>query len=293
MPWPALHAATAHDEAARLPFELAGRWVGSVARKHLALLAEHAPWIEQRDDSVRCARVDAAAFATLHRRLRDAGAILAWRDEPFTLFDPDTLEPLATIERAAARFWGTLTLGAHANGFVRGEGNEGGQSRQGNLGGRPTHLWIARRSPRKATDPGLLDNLVGGGVPAGQSPRETLVREGFEEAGLGPAVMAAAQPASTLRLHRDIREGFQHEWLYSFDLELPHGLVPHNQDGEVAEFVLLSLAEVTQLLHDGEAMTTDAALVTLDFLVRHGVLDEAALASRLEALRVPPSAARA
>ena len=80
--------------------------------------------------------------------------------------------PLALIERAAARFWGTLTFGAHANGYVA------------DAQGRPTHLWIARRSTHKATDPGKLDNLVGGGVPHGQTPFETLVREGFEEAGL-------------------------------------------------------------------------------------------------------------
>ena len=46
------------------------------------------------------------------------GLIRAWRDEPFALFDPADGARLATMERAAARFWGTLTLGAHANGYV-------------------------------------------------------------------------------------------------------------------------------------------------------------------------------
>ena len=74
----------------------------------------------------------------------------------------------ATIERAAARFWGTLTLGAHCNGYVA------------DAHGRPTHLWVARRSLSKPTDPGMLDNLIGGGVPLGQSPLEALQREAFE-----------------------------------------------------------------------------------------------------------------
>ena len=69
---------------------------------------------------------------------------------------PVTGERLATIERASARFWGTLTLGAHATGYTR------------SAGGRPEALWIARRSFTKATDPGMLDNLVGGGVPHGR-----------------------------------------------------------------------------------------------------------------------------
>lgn len=82
---------------------------------------------------------------------------------------------LATFERAAARFWGTLTFGAHCNGYLA------------DAHGRPTHLWIARRSFTKPTDPGLLDNLVGGGVPHGQSPFDCVRREGWEEAGLSDA----------------------------------------------------------------------------------------------------------
>jgi 8-oxo-dGTP pyrophosphatase MutT (NUDIX family) len=278
--WPALRAATARDENARVAFRCAGRHVGSVARAHLPLLRELAPWIEAREGELCCPRPDEAALAALHARLRAAGAIVAWRDELFPLYDPHTLEPLARIERAAARFWGSLTMGAHASGFVRG------------ADGRPSHLWVARRSPHKATDPNLLDNLVGGGVPAGQSPRETLVREGFEEAGLAPGQMAAAVPASVLRLHRDIPEGFQHEWLYSYDLELPPGRRPSNQDGEVAEFTLRPVDEVADIVAGSEAMTTDAALVTIDFLLRHGLPagrrgeELAALAPRVEALRV-------
>jgi len=251
------------------------RIVGSVARRHLPLLAQHAPWIERAEGQVICRCPDDDAFAELHAALRAAGAIHAWRDEAFPLLDPLSLEPLARIERAAARFWGALTLGAHANGYVVG------------ADGRPSHLWIARRSPHKATDPGMLDNLVGGGVPAGQSPRETLVRESFEEAGLRPAQVRSATAASVLRLGRDIPEGFQQEWLHSYDLELPPGLEPRNQDGEVATFTLMAAQEVVRLVrHTGE-MTVDAALVTIDFLLRHGLLNEPEIAERLKALRVP------
>ena len=213
MLWPALQAATARDERARLPFVVQDRRVGSVARQHLTLLARYAPWIAPREGLLCCALPDDAAFATLHAKLRSEGAIRAWRDEIFPLFDPETLEPLARIERAATRFWGTLTLGAHASGYVR-SGSDG----------RPSHLWIARRSPHKATDPGRLDNLVGGGVPADQSPREALVREAFEEAGLTPAQLARTTEGSVLRLDRDIPEGLQQEWVYIFDIEMPPGL---------------------------------------------------------------------
>ena len=275
MPWPALQAASARDEHARVPFVVQERRVGSVARQHLPLLAPYARWLEQRDGMVLCDRPEDAAFADVHAMLRAKGVIRAWRDEIFPLFDPETLEALARIERAATRFWGTLTLGAHANGYVRGSD------------GRPSHLWIARRAPHKATDPGLLDNLVGGGVPAGQSPRETLVREAFEEAGLAPAQLAAAAEGSVLRLYRDIPEGFQFEWLYSYDIELPHDVEPRNQDGEVAEFALMPVPEVVRLVEQSEEMTTDAALVTIDFLLRHGLIDDLSVARRVQARTVP------
>jgi 8-oxo-dGTP pyrophosphatase MutT (NUDIX family) len=186
--------------------------------------------------------------------------------------------PLALIERAAARFWGTLTFGAHCNGYVAA------------AAGRPAYLWIARRSAHKPTDPGRLDNLVGGGVPHGQTPAEALLREGFEEAGLDAATMRRARPGSVIALACDIVEGFMHEHLHSFDLELPPDRVPVNQDGEVAELHLMPVAEAIERAAQGE-MTIDAALVTLDFALRHRLLEAGAvdaLGARMKAMIVTP-----
>jgi 8-oxo-dGTP pyrophosphatase MutT (NUDIX family) len=173
-------------------------------------------------------------------------------------------EPVGvSIERAATRFWGSLTLGAHCNGFVAG------------VDGRPEHLWIARRALSKPTDPGKLDNLVGGGVPAGQSPRDTVVREAWEEAGLAPPQLQALARGRVLQLLRDIPEGLQREWIHVYDLALPPGLTPCNQDGEVAELSLQTLPQALAMAA-GEEMTVDASLVTLDFALRHRLLDGAA-----------------
>jgi 8-oxo-dGTP pyrophosphatase MutT (NUDIX family) len=211
----------------------------------------------------------------MNAALREQGLVVAWRDETFPLFDPETLAPLARFERASSRFWGTLTLGAHATGWVAG------------ADGRPRQLWIAQRSFTKATDPGLYDNLVGGGVPAGQTPHEALIREGFEEAGLAPHELAPARAGSVIRLARDIPEGFQHEWLYSYDLPLPEGRVPRNQDGEVHGFTLMPVAQALELAA-GDAMTVDAALVTIDFGLRHGIIDDSTVAARMRHLLVTP-----
>jgi 8-oxo-dGTP pyrophosphatase MutT (NUDIX family) len=264
MPWPALAAARQRDERQRLPFVLGGCTVGSVPRAARDTLTAWPQWLDVAEDRVTLVASDPnAALAAINSVLRSQGWVRAWRDELFSVFDPQRRSadgrPLAYMERAACRFWGTLTRGAHANGYLAG------------TDGRPTHLWVAQRSLNKATDPGMRDNLVGGGVPLGQTPHEALVREGWEEAGLTPAQMTPARPGRVLRLHRDIPEGLQLEDLHSFDLALPPSLVPQNQDGEVAGFQCLPVADALALATSG-AMTVDAELVTLDFALRHRLL---------------------
>lgn len=257
--WPAL-AAARRREVPRVPFTIDGMAVGSVAAAHLDALRVWPQWLAVDASGVQliATRRD-SALAVVNAALRAQGLILAWRDETYAILTHLGEPPLALIERATARFWGTLTFGAHANGYVA------------DAQGRPTHLWIARRSDHKATDPGKLDNLVGGGVPFGQTPHETLLREGFEEAGLDTDRMRQAVPGRVIELACDIAEGFMHEQLHSFDLCLPADVTPVNQDGEVAELRCLPVDDAIELAA-GDAMTVDAALVTLDFALRHGLL---------------------
>jgi 8-oxo-dGTP pyrophosphatase MutT (NUDIX family) len=270
--WPALAAATAARADARVPFFVRDgaqrRVAGSVAREHLDALARW-PQALAVDAGGVTLRLEAAArtpfLAEANAALHAAGLIVAWRDETYPLLalpddgsSPGAADLLATFERAASRFWGTATFGAHCNGWVAG------------ADGRPRQLWIARRAYTKPTDPGLLDNLVGGGVPYGQTPAQTVVREGWEEAGLDEAQMAAITPGRILRVARDIPEGFQLEWLSVYDLQLPAGVRPRNQDGEVHSLHCLPVAQALAHAAAGE-MTVDATLATLDFALRHGL----------------------
>ena len=278
----AIDAAQRHDAAARRPLHLGDRAVGSVAAGALPVLRVHAPWLQERDDGVlstalRDEALD-AAFAATHVALRERGLITGWRDEIYAVVPAWGAPVLARIERAAARFWGTLTFGAHANGYVAGPD------------GRPSHLWIARRSPHKPTDPGKFDNLIGGGVPHGQTPFETLVREGWEEAGLAADLVLRATHGRVIDLQRTLPDcaghGLQREQLFVYDLALPPGLQPRNQDGEVASLQLLPVAEALALAA-GDTMTVDAALATLDFALRWRLLGEreqAALTARTAGL---------
>lgn len=277
--WACLERVRRHDPLQRVPVWLqcggspSPSRVGSVARDHLPWLAQHLNDCSQvRPDGLwlqwpAAAEADLALrLHRLHRQRQADGLLPGWRDEAYAMVDLDAHPPgtplpavLVRIERAASRFWGTLTLGAHCNGYVA------------DAHGRPTHLWIARRSYSKATDPGRLDNLIGGGVPIGQTPFEALVREGWEEAGLAAAHMRQARAGGVYALLADIAEGLQREHLHVFDLALPDGLTPQNQDGEVHEFLRLGIDDALALAA-GTEMTVDAALTTLDFALRHGLL---------------------
>ncbi|HET7526848.1 MAG TPA: DUF4743 domain-containing protein [Burkholderiaceae bacterium] len=277
--WPAIEDASAHDRATRTPFFVAqpgapALLVGSVAYTHLRALQRWPQWlrIDQGSVTLHCAAAARAdALAAMHDVLRAEGLIIAWRDELFPLFTVDGLAVGASIERAATRFWGSLTLGAHCNGYVA------------DARGMPQQLWIARRSLTKPTDPGKLDNLVGGGVPAGQSPRDTVIREAWEEAGLTAAQLHGLARGRVVQLLRDIPEGLQREWIHVYDLALPREVTPCNQDGEVADLSLQPLAQALALAA-GREMTVDASLVTLDFALRHRLLDDADVATRAAAL---------
>jgi len=269
--WPTLDEARQHDAQQRVPFAIdvdgAPVVVGSVARIHLPVLETlRIDAIVVSADGVRltaAAEQRNAVLADLNANLRATGLIVGWRDETYAIVTQFRAPPLALIERAAARFWGTLCFAAHCNGYLADDN------------GRPSHLWIARRSHDKPTDPGLLDNLIGGGIAHGQTPFETLLREGMEEAGLPPALVEQARAGSLVEVQRDVPEGLQREQLFVYDLEVPRDLRPHNHDGEVAEFHCLPMTQALALAA-GPDMAVDASMVTLDFALRHRLLSESA-----------------
>jgi len=281
-PWPALAAAHA-AQVPRVPFFIADgahlRLAGSVAQAHLGALQRwpDALRLDSRGVILSLPAAERSQFFTIaNATLHVAGLIKGWRHETFGVCALDNGDLLATLERAASRFWGSTTFGAHCNGYVADDA------------GRPSHLWIARRAFDKPTDPGLLDNLVGGGVPHGQSPSAAVVREGWEEAGLTPAQMAALRPGRRFKVARDVPEGFQLEWVSVFDLALPAGLQPRNQDGEVHSITLLPVRQALAHAAAGD-MTVDAALATLDFALRHRLLpgaEHARLAAAMQPLWV-------
>ncbi|UTH76519.1 NUDIX hydrolase family protein [Chromobacterium sp. IIBBL 290-4] len=193
------------------------------------------------------------ALAQAARRWQQAGWLNGWRNENFTAFRPDGT-PFFELERAAFRPLGLTSRAVHVNGLCRLESGE-------------VRMWVGRRSPHKAVDPNRMDNLVGGGVAAGETLDLALEREGWEEAGISRDALQGLKPVSVLLAERPVARGLHREWLHGYDLWLGQEQRPCCQDGEVAEHVLLPLAEVEQLLVD-ERFMIDAALVVVDCLCR-------------------------
>jgi len=224
------------------------------------------------DEPARTAALDRVA-----RKLAADGLLTAWRNERYAVAAAFAAEPIFVLERAAARYFGIATHAAHVNGLVH--GTDG------------TKMWFARRSPTKAIDPGMLDNLVGGGIAAGHTVAGTVVKEAWEEAGARADLAATARPAGTVRLCRTQPDGLQRETIHVHDLWLPADFVPNGKDGEVVEHRLVTLAEAARLIALAEGpdvVTVDASLVVLDCLIRHGAIAARAAALRtLDALRRP------
>jgi len=275
---------TQFDRTAFTPLTIAGERVGCVnALWKERLLGSEASLFADTPDGLVCkASGDYAAlsatFAAAARRWHDGGWLNGWRNENFTAFRPDGSE-LFELERAAFRPLGLTSRAVHLNGLVR---DANGTVR----------MWVARRSPHKAVDPNRMDNLMGGGIAAGESIGLALEREGWEEAGIPADKLELLPQAALLLAERPVQRGLHREWLYAFDLWLQHGEIPCNQDGEVAEHTLMALADVEQLLVD-ERFMIDAALVASDCLARLGYwgADSARVEAVLAAIRRPVGAA--
>lgn len=82
------------------------------------------------------------------------------------------------------------------------------------------------------------------------------MRELYEEAGIPAEVAHQVRPAGSLLTRRRENEGWHDERLWVYNLLLPAGLEPCNQDGEVSHFVCLTPDQAMAKLAE---MTEDAA----------------------------------
>ena len=258
--------ACAFDPADSLiPFTVDGVLAGWIKRSFAERLNEWPQYFTVRPRGVgmhghfESAEHRSAAIAEVVESLAAETVITGWRGELVSVGESFYAPPLFHIERAAARHFGLTVYASHLNGLTARNGEP--------------HMWIARRADSKAIDPGLLDNLVGGRIPRGLSPFETLVKECFEEAGMAADLARTAKGAGVVRSKREVEEGLHHEIIFVHDIILPESFVPANKDGEVADFTCMPIAELlAQIEKKADIFSIDAALVILDCLIRRGYL---------------------
>lgn len=193
-----------------------------------------------------------ASLAQIARWLNTNGLGGRWRDELLAVTD-DADQPVAAIERAAVRPLGITTHAVHLVARTPSGG-----------------VWVQQRALDKATDPGLWDTTMGGLRCAAETVQDTLERETWEEAGLRLSELLTIESRGRVSVRRPIDgNGYMVEHIDVFEAQVPAGLVPVNQDGEVACFEQVDTATLRDWLH-AERFTLEAALVMLRCLPELG-----------------------
>jgi 8-oxo-dGTP pyrophosphatase MutT (NUDIX family) len=199
-----------------------------------------------------------AAINTVAQELLARGIVKGWRNELFPVASRFGSAPLFDLERALVPYLGVKAYGVHLNGYVR----KGGK----------IHLWVGRRSDDRPIEPGKLDHLVAGGLPSHIAPFDNLMKEAAEEASIPKELARRARPAGALAYRMELGGHLRDDTLFVYDLELPATFTPENEDGEIAEFRLMPLDEVEQILATTERFKFNVGLVVIDFMIRMGHL---------------------
>lgn len=193
------------------------------------------------------------------------------RDEAFDVRATPDGPVLAQIDRGALPAFGIAAVGVHMDGLV--ESPEG------------LKIWVARRAADKALDPGRLDHIVAGGVSAGYTAAETLIKEAAEEASLPATLATQAKPVGTISYSMERNEGLRRDRLHCFEILLPPDFTPHPNDDEVEHFQLIPVAQLLDLLQTRDTIKFNVALVWIALLLRHNLIpDPAPLAARMRML---------
>jgi len=242
----------------RLPLALGPHLIGSVAPDCLEPIigppASLGPELLQRETGPegplwRVRGDGTLALQQIAQALREArvGRVAQqWRDEQLAVYDAHG-QLLATVERGAVRLLGIATRAVHLVGRT--------------ADGR---FWVQQRALDKATEPGRWDTMMGGMVTAADTVETALARETWEEAGIRLGALADLRRGGHLARRQPCPEdggaGYVVEQLDWFQCTVPAGVQPLNQDGEVAQFLLLEPHQLLARLERNE-FTTEAALI--------------------------------
>jgi len=177
-------------------------------------------------------------------------------------------ELLFSIDRAAFPLLGIVAYGVHMIAYTR------------DAKGDVDKLWVSKRGNDVRGYKGFFDNTVSGGIPTGETPREALIREADEEAKLSKRDLANVKSCGTLSYFH-IRKpeqgpdpGLLHPGVqYIYEMVAPENFNPIPDGKEVESFHQLGCKEILEQIVGGKVKPF-FTLVVIDFLLRHGVIDE-------------------
>jgi 8-oxo-dGTP pyrophosphatase MutT (NUDIX family) len=248
----------------RVDFEINDQLAGSVLPDDAIWFARELPGLSFDGEVLSvnpvCGKDGPAVLEHMAMLLRDANRLGKWRNELLRVTSPDG-SILGFVERAAARALGIKTFAVHLMLYC---GDK---------------VWVQQRALDKATDPGMWDTCVGGLVAGDESFELSLEREAMEEAGVDLPAMrrqgAMLERGKTISVRRnlasgEVYEGYMHEDLLVWDLNVDASFTPKNNDGEVARFALWSVEELIDHLATGQ-LTLEAMLMCAESLQRRGI----------------------
>jgi 8-oxo-dGTP pyrophosphatase MutT (NUDIX family) len=241
-----------------LPGDRLALWIGSAQvgwlEPQIAIELRASGAVSAVDDGLVLA--DPLSLPALAHDLAMRG-FYRFRDEAFDVRARPGTPALTTIDRGALPAFGVMAEGVHLNGLVqRADG---------------LHLWVARRAADKALDPGKLDHLVAGGVSAGMTPWETLIKESAEEAAIPAQLATQALKTSALQYTMLREEGLRRDFLHCYDVMLPEDFMPLAADGEVESFELWPIARAFETVRRTDDFKFNVSLVLIDLFERLGL----------------------
>ena len=174
---------------------------------------------------------------------------------------------LGQVDRGALPVLGIEAVGVHLNGLVQ----------------RPDglHMWVGRRAMDKKLDPGKLDHIVAGGVPAGLGPDETLVKEAARRPGYRRTWSPRRCTAGSSATPWTAPEGLRRDRLHCYDLALPDEFVPIRSMARSPGFELWPIGRVLESVRDTDEFKFNVNLVLIDLFLRLGLIDGAVLENSL------------
>jgi 8-oxo-dGTP pyrophosphatase MutT (NUDIX family) len=241
---------------ARVPFRIGDAQVGWVKPELASNLCAYSG-VRKGKAGVILAEDRAGDLQTIARSMAEVGRF-RWRGEAFDVRASVDGPVLAQLDRGALPAFGILAFGVHLNGLVL----------------RPDglHIWIARRAADKILDPGKLDHIAAGGVPAGLTPGQTLLKEAEEEAAVPPALARGAVEVARIGYVMERPEGLRRDLLVCYDLDLPESFIPRATDGEVESFALWPIEQALETVRTTDRFKFNVNLVLIDLFLRTGLV---------------------